>query len=45
MHIEQVAYAVGSKDHMGSLEETVTQHVAKGVVFLAEGEYGSRREA
>jgi hypothetical protein len=29
---------------MGSLQETVAQHVAKGVIFLAEGKYGGGRK-
>jgi hypothetical protein len=45
MCFKQLAYAVGGKDHMLSLQKTGAQHVAKGVVFLVEGEDCGRGEA
>lgn len=44
MGFKQLAYAVGGENDVGSLQKTGAQHVAKGVVFLAEGENGSRRQ-
>lgn len=41
----RLSYAVGSENDVSGLQETGAEHVAKGVILLAEGEDASRGQA